>query len=51
MDLRGTRIWVLGASSGIGAAAARRLGREGAEVALSARRVAALEDVAAVIRG
>ena len=44
------KIVVTGASSGIGAASARRLGREGDHVILLARRKAALEEVAADVR-
>ncbi|TCO26141.1 short-subunit dehydrogenase [Kribbella steppae] len=47
MELSGRRIWVVGASSGIGAALARELADRGARVAVSARRVSALQDVAA----
>ncbi|HEX7839837.1 MAG TPA: SDR family NAD(P)-dependent oxidoreductase [Kofleriaceae bacterium] len=43
------RVIVVGASSGIGAAVARRLASEGARVALVARRAAELEQVAAAI--
>lgn len=45
-DWRGKRIWIVGASSGIGAALARQALASGARVALSARRVDALEQVA-----
>ena len=41
----GQRVWVIGASTGIGAAAARQLLDAGARVALSARNVPALEQV------
>jgi len=47
-DWRGQRVWLLGASSGIGAALARLLLARGARVALSARRV---EQLAAVADG
>lgn len=46
-DWSGRRVWLVGASSGIGAAAARRLLRLGARVALSARNAGALEALAA----
>ncbi|TWD83166.1 short-subunit dehydrogenase [Kribbella amoyensis] len=46
MDLAGRRIWIVGASSGIGAAAARELADRGARVAVSARREDALREVA-----
>jgi len=45
-DWSGKRIWLVGASSGIGAALARQALAQGARVALSARRVDALERVA-----
>lgn len=41
----GQRVWILGASSGIGAETARLLGQRGARLALSARREAALADL------
>jgi NAD(P)-dependent dehydrogenase (short-subunit alcohol dehydrogenase family) len=43
----GQRVWVIGASSGIGAETARLLLAQGAQVALSARNKAALDSVAA----
>ncbi|MEU4396213.1 SDR family NAD(P)-dependent oxidoreductase [Kribbella sp. NPDC023855] len=46
MELAGRRIWVVGASSGIGAALAKELCRRGAAVAISARRADALQEVA-----
>jgi short-subunit dehydrogenase len=45
MDLRGKVVWVLGASSGIGAATASELEARGATVAVSARREELLERV------
>lgn len=47
MRVDGARVWVVGASSGIGAALARELVWRGARVAVSARRRDALEQVAA----
>jgi hypothetical protein len=49
-SLRGRTAIVTGASSGIGRALSLRLGREGARVALLARRGSQLEEVAAEIR-
>lgn len=46
-DWHGKRVWVVGASSGIGAALARALLARGARVAVSGRRVAALASVVA----
>jgi NADP-dependent 3-hydroxy acid dehydrogenase YdfG len=48
--LDGKRVWITGASSGIGAATAQALSAEGAEAILSARRAANLEKLAAAIR-
>ena len=50
MELQGKRAIVVGASSGIGEALARRLAAGGAQVALVARRAVELEAVAASIR-
>ena len=46
MQLNGKAAWVVGASSGIGAAVARELASRGARVAISARREERLADVA-----
>lgn len=45
-DWRGQRVWLIGASSGIGAALAQALAARGASVALSARQKPKLENVA-----
>jgi NAD(P)-dependent dehydrogenase (short-subunit alcohol dehydrogenase family) len=45
-DWTGRRVWILGASSGIGAALARELAARGAQVAVSARRHTALQALA-----
>ena len=45
-DWHGKRVWLLGASSGIGAALGRSLLARGARVALSARKATQLEAVA-----
>lgn len=44
--VRRRRVWVVGASSGIGAALAQELVRRGADVAITARRAERLEEVA-----
>lgn len=49
MDLHGKTAIVTGASSGVGAATARALGREGCNVVLAARREDRLEEVASDI--
>ena len=46
MDIKGKVVIVTGASSGIGAAAAREFGREGAKVVLAARRLDRLKALA-----
>lgn len=46
MDLNGKVVWVVGASSGIGAAVARELASRGARVAISARRLDQLGELA-----
>ena len=45
-DWREKRVWLVGASSGIGAAVAGELERRGARVALSARRIEKLNELA-----
>jgi len=45
-DWQGRRVWIVGASSGIGAALAAQLGKAGAHLALSARRENALREIA-----
>jgi len=49
LGLTGKVAWVLGASSGLGRATAASLAKEGALVAVSARRADALDDAAAAI--
>ena len=50
MDLRGKTVVITGASSGIGAATAIAMARQGANLVLAARRTPQLEDVAAKCR-
>ena len=45
-EIAGRRFWIVGASSGIGAALARELRGRGAEVAISARSVDDLHEIA-----
>lgn len=49
MQYQGKNVWVIGASSGIGAALATTLALQGARVAISARRQAELDTLAASI--
>lgn len=51
LGLNGKVAWVTGASAGMGAATARALAREGARVALSARRAELLEALAGELGG
>jgi NAD(P)-dependent dehydrogenase (short-subunit alcohol dehydrogenase family) len=50
-NLQGARVLITGASSGIGLATARAFAREGADVALLARRREGLERAAEMVRG
>jgi NAD(P)-dependent dehydrogenase (short-subunit alcohol dehydrogenase family) len=49
-DWRGRRVWIVGASSGIGAELARALQARGARIAVSARRAQALEAVIGAVQ-
>lgn len=49
--MHGQRVWLTGASSGIGAALAAELARRGARVAVTARRADALQELAAAHPG
>lgn len=50
-DWKRRRVWILGASSGIGAALARELAARGAQVAISARSQDKLDELAATMPG
>lgn len=50
-NFNGQVVWITGASSGIGASLTRDLVRNGARVVMSARRVGALQEVAASCQG
>lgn len=49
--IKGKYIWIIGASSGIGAALAHELAAQGAKVAISARREEKLEEVISALPG
>lgn len=51
VDWRGKRVWLLGASSGIGAAVARALAERGAHVVLSSRHPDALAQLCSTLAG
>ncbi|NCC21887.1 MAG: SDR family NAD(P)-dependent oxidoreductase [Alphaproteobacteria bacterium] len=50
-SFEGKHVWIVGASSGIGAALAKELAGRGAHVALSARRAETLREIAATLPG
>ena len=50
-SVQGQYIWIIGASSGIGAAASLALSKQGANLILSARRMAELQDVRKQLNG
>lgn len=50
-DFQGKRYWLIGASDGLGAALARRLGAVGAEVIVSARSEGKLKELVSVLPG
>ncbi len=51
MNFRDKRVWITGASSGIGRALAKSLAAQGANLLLSSRSEAGLEEVAGSVRG
>ncbi len=50
-DLEGKRVWITGASSGVGLSAAEAFAKHGADVAVSARSLDGLEEAAKRVRG